>query len=87
MHTIMVIGAGLALLGVSLLFGRLMGGPAPGAIADAAKYFIPIWLLGALINMWLGVSRAGYSLAEEAPIFVVIFLVPAAVAALIWWKF
>jgi hypothetical protein len=37
--------------------------------------------------MWLGVSRAGYSVAEEAPVFLVVFAVPAAVAAVLWWRF
>ncbi len=36
--------------------------------------------------MWVGVAKAGYSLAEEAPIFVVVFAVPVAVALLVlWW--
>jgi hypothetical protein len=33
------------------------------------------------------VSRAGYSIADEAPIFVVIFAVPAALAGYLWWTF
>lgn len=37
--------------------------------------------------MWMGVARAGYSVAEEAPIFAVIFAVPAAVALFLCWKF
>jgi hypothetical protein len=37
--------------------------------------------------MWIGVSRAGYSVAEEFPIFLMIFIIPAGVALLIWWKF
>ena len=31
-------------------------------------------------------SKAGYSVAEELPIFALIFLVPAAVAILLKWK-
>jgi hypothetical protein len=37
--------------------------------------------------MWMGVSRAGYSVAEELPMFLLVFAVPAAVALLVWWKF
>lgn len=33
-----------------------------------------------------GVSRAGYSVAEEAPIFLPVFSVPAAVALLAIWR-
>jgi hypothetical protein len=49
MHTIMVVAGGFMLLGVCLLAGRAFGGPTPGAIADAAKYFIPLWLVAALV--------------------------------------
>jgi len=87
MHTILVMAGGFVLLGLCLLAGRWIGGSSPGAIADAAKYFIPIWLIAAVINMWIGVSRAGYSVADEAPIFALIFAIPAAVALFIWWKF
>ncbi len=37
--------------------------------------------------MWMGVAKAGYSVAEEAPIFAVIFAVPAAMALLVWWRY
>ena len=49
-------------------------------LATAAKAFIPVWLIAAAINIWAGVSRAGYSVAEEFPVFAVIFAIPAAVA-------
>jgi hypothetical protein len=52
----------------------------------AARIFIPLWLAGAGINMWIGVSRAGYSWADEAPVFLVVFGLPAAVAALLAWR-
>ena len=87
MHTVIVIAGGFALLGLFLLIGRWVGGPPPGALPFAALVFIPIWLIAAGINMWVGVSRAGYSIADEAPIFVVIFAVPAALAGYLWWTF
>jgi hypothetical protein len=37
--------------------------------------------------MWVGVAKAGYSTAEELPIFLLIFSLPAAVAILLKWKF
>jgi hypothetical protein len=37
--------------------------------------------------MWIGVSRAGYSVAEELPIFLVICVIPAGIALFIGWKF
>ena len=50
------------------------------------KIFIPVWLIVALLNMWIGVSRAGYSVREEFPILLVIFAIPAVVAAFLWRK-
>jgi len=38
------------------------------------------------VNLWLGVAHAGYSLAEELPMFLVIFLIPAAAAVVVAWK-
>jgi hypothetical protein len=83
MHTIMVTAGGLLLLGLFLLVGRW----APPGFAGMARWFIPVWFVCAAINMWVGVSRAGYSVAEELPIFLVIFAIPAAIAGLLWWKF
>ena len=87
MHTLKVIMGGFALLAVCLLVGRLVGGASPvAAMARAAMIFIVLWLLGAGINLWVGVSRAGYTLAEEAPVFLLVFGVPAAVAVLLAWR-
>jgi hypothetical protein len=83
-HTAIVVGGGFSLLLSCLLLGHAFGGGVPGAITGA-KLFMPLWLIGAAVNMWLGVSHAGYSVAEEAPIFLAIFGVPAAVAGLLWW--
>jgi hypothetical protein len=87
MHTISVVAGGLLLLGLCMLIGRWIGGGSPSVMAMAALYHIPIWLVAAAINMWVGVSKAGYSVAEEFPIFLVIFAIPAAVAAFLWWRF
>ena len=82
MHTVMVVLGGFLLLGICLLAGRLMK-----TMPIAALIFIPIWLGAAAINMWIGVSRAGYSVAEELPIFLAVFAIPAVVALFVWWKF
>jgi hypothetical protein len=84
MHTVLVIGAGLLLLGLCALVGRLVG--SSGAVGTAALVFLPLWLLGATLNMYVGVKRAGYSVADEAPIFLLVFAVPAAVALFVWWR-
>ncbi|UFN50872.1 hypothetical protein LPC08_09790 [Roseomonas sp. OT10] len=87
MHTLMVIGGGLALLVAMLLAARLLGGGDPAALALAARIFVPLWLVAAAANLWIGVSRAGYTVMQELPIMLVVFAVPAAVAALAAWRF
>ncbi|MEZ5532776.1 MAG: hypothetical protein R3E69_10385 [Steroidobacteraceae bacterium] len=85
MHMLLVIVGGALLLGVFALFGKLWGGDAAG-IALGAKVFIPVWLLVALANMWVGVTRAGYAMSEELPILLVVFAVPAALAVALAWQ-
>lgn len=76
MHTITVIGGGLALLG---LFS-LLGVATQLGFGRAMLLFMPVWLVGAALNMWVGVTRAGYTVAQEFPIFLVVFAVPVIVA-------
>lgn len=78
MHTIRIIAAGLVLLGAFLAGARIVG--SPGAMARAAGWFVPVWLVAAIVNLWIGVSQAGYTVAQELPILLVVFGVPAAVA-------
>lgn len=85
MHTIKVLAAGFALLIACLLLGRSLGQSGAG-LALGAKVFLPLWFVGAAINMWIGVSRAGYSVAEEAPVFLMVFGIPAAVALIVLWR-
>lgn len=81
MHTIMVIAGGFALLAICLLVGWLTGN-----LRTAALAFFPLWLVGAALNMWIGVNRAGYTYAQEFPIFLLVFGVPAIVALISWWR-
>jgi hypothetical protein len=85
MRTIIIIAGGFVLLGLSVLAARWIGA-GTSSMVTAAKVFIPIWLVVALVNLWMG-TRAGYSVTEELPILLLIFAAPAAVAALLWWKF
>ena len=87
MRTAIIIVAGFVLLAIFVFAGRLFGRTEPQTMVTGAQIFILVWLAAALINMWIGVSRAGYSVAEELPIFLVIFALPAAGAGYIWWKF
>jgi len=87
MRTAIIILGGFLLLGICILVGRWIGGDYTKGMVIAAQVFIPIWLAVAGLNMWVGVAKAGYSVAEELPIFLLIFALPAAAAAFIWWKF
>jgi hypothetical protein len=88
MHTVKVIAGGFLLLAVCLVVGRLIGGAGNSSIlARSALVFIALWFIGAGINMRLGVTKAGYSVTEEIPFFFLVFLVPTAVALVIWWTF
>jgi hypothetical protein len=86
MHTLKVIFGGFLLLGVCLLLGRWIGGAA-ATVATTIKYFLVLWLAATLVNMWVGVSKAGYSIKDEAPVALLVFAVPAIVAIVIWWRF
>ena len=87
MHTLKVIFGGFLLLGVCLLLGRWIVGAAATVVATTIKYFLVLWLAATLVNMWVGVSKAGYSIKDEAPVALLVFAVPAIVAIVIWWRF
>ena len=84
MHTVIVLAIGFALLAVCLFAGHSLG--AVSGLAAGALIFLPLWLIGAGINLYLGVKTAGYSVREEMPIFLLVFAIPAVVALLAWWK-
>lgn len=85
MHTAIVIGIGLALLAACVLLGRLVGGPS--ALTTSVLIFLPLWLIGAGVNMAMGVKKAGYTVTEEFPVFLIVFGVPALVALFLRWRF
>lgn len=87
MRTALFLVAGFLLLGASLLLGRLFSANYPGATFAATVAYVVLWLVIAGVNMWVGVAKAGYSVTEELPIFLLIFAVPAAVAIVLKWKF
>jgi hypothetical protein len=86
-RTLIILLGGLVLWGVCLGIARLVGAASPYSTTLAAAAFGAIWFAVAATNMWLGVARAGYSFREELPIFLLIFLLPAAIAVVVKWKF
>jgi hypothetical protein len=77
-HTVIVIGVGFVVLAACLAVGWAVGGSS--ALPGAALVFLPVWLVGAAVNMAIGVKKAGYTVAEEAPVFLLVFAVPAFLA-------
>jgi hypothetical protein len=86
MRTALFLLAGLLLLAVFLLLGKLFSVTFAEATRWATGIYIALWLLVATANMWVGVAKAGYSVAEELPVLLLIFGVPAALAVLLKWK-
>lgn len=87
MRTLMFLLGGFALWGACLGIARLVASASASSMTIATTVFAAIWFVVAAANMWLGVSSAGYSFREELPIFLLIFLVPVAVAVVVNWRF
>ena len=84
MHMLLVMVTGLLQLAVCVLLGKLWGADA-ASMAAGAKVFIALWLAITLANMWIGVNKAGYTVAQELPILLLNFAVPAALAVAVVW--
>ena len=84
MHTLSVIAAGIAGLISCALGGYAFAGGL--GVSRAMLAFIPIWLVVSVVNLVVGVQKAGYSLAEELPILALVFAIPACVAVFAWWR-
>jgi hypothetical protein len=87
MRTGLFLLAGFLFLAASLIVGKLFSANYPNGTTVAAVLFVALWFVIASANMWVGVAKAGYSVAEELPILALIFGVPAVAAALVKWKF
>jgi hypothetical protein len=86
MRTALFLLVGVLLLASFLLLGKLFSTHYPSAPRIATVAFIVVWLVVAAANMWVGVSKAGYSASEEAPIALLIFALPAIIAVLLKWR-
>ena len=74
------------MLAASVILGRLFSANYPAAAATATAAFVMSWLALTGFNLWTGVAKAGYSIGEELPVFLLLFGVPAAVAMILKWK-
>jgi hypothetical protein len=87
MRTYLFIGAGFLLLASSCMLGKLFSETYPSAMKWTTILFIVGWCVLAGINMLAGVTRAGYTVAEELPIFLLIFGLPTLAMVVIRWQF
>jgi hypothetical protein len=86
MRTPLFLLAGLLLLAACMLLGRLFSSNYPGSAHVATTAFVVLWFAISAANMWVGVTKAGYAVTEEFPIFLLIFAVPTAIALFLKWK-
>jgi hypothetical protein len=86
-RTALIIVGGFVLWGTCLAVAKMLGSSRPSSMTLATAVFAVLWFCVAGWNMWMGVSRAGYSVSEELPIFFIIFLVPVVVAVIVKWRF
>ena len=86
MRTPLFLLVGFLLLAASMLLGKLFSSNYPGVTYAATWVFVVLWLAISGVNMWVGVAKAGYSVNEELPIFLLIFGVPTVVAIFLKWR-
>jgi hypothetical protein len=86
MRSFLIIAGGFVLVFVFAMIGRIRTGDSGGA--KGALAFVPLWFALTAANLAVGVIQAGYTVAEELPIFLMIFLPPAALALYLWktWR-
>lgn len=87
MRSLIIILGGFALWAVCIGIAKIVAKTSDSSMTAATTAFLAIWFVAAATNLWIGVTRAGYSFQEEVPIFLLIFLLPAAVAVFVKWKF
>ena len=86
MRTALFLLSGFLLLGAVFTLARLFAANVPGAPFVATVFFVVVWAAITGANMWLGLNKAGYSVGEELPIFLLFFGLPVAAALLVKWR-
>jgi hypothetical protein len=73
--------AGVLLMGAALILSKLFSPEIPAARHWGLGLAVAIWLALTGFNLWVGVSKAGYSVRDELPVFLLLFGLPA---AMVW---
>ena len=87
MHTLRLTMIGLVLLSVFVFVAAQINQRKGYRAVDGGWVFIWLWLAVAVINFYVGVFIAGYSVATEIAVHVVVFGLPAGVAWYLSGKF
>lgn len=86
MRTAIIIAVGFVLWTACLGVAKLLASSSTSSMITATVAFVVIWFVAAAANMGMGVSQVRYSFREALPIFLLIFLLPSAVAIFVKWK-
>jgi hypothetical protein len=78
LRTLIIIATGVTLAVLCLFGGRYVAGRE--GLNLSMKAFLVLWLTVGIVNLWIGVAKAGYSIKEELPIALLVFAPPAAIA-------
>jgi hypothetical protein len=87
MRTALFLTSGLLLMASILILAKLFSEHFASAPNWALALGLSLWLAATGANMWIGVSKAGYAVADELPILLLLFAVPALAGVLIRWRF
>jgi hypothetical protein len=87
MRTALFLTSGLRLVASIPILARLFSEHFPSAPNWALAPGLSLRLAATGANMRIGVSKAGYAVADEPPILLLLFAVPAVAAVLIRWRF
>jgi len=85
-RTMLFLASRLLLIASALIARKLFFEHFPSAPNWALAALLGLWLAVTGANIWIGISKVGYSVAEEMPILLLLFAVPAA-AVLVRWPF
>lgn len=86
MRTPLFLIAGFLLLTSTCIVGKLLSEVFPSALTWATILFVLAWGALAGANLVGGVTRAGYTLGEEIPVFILIFGLPVIGMLVVRWK-
>jgi hypothetical protein len=87
MRTILFLTSGLLLMASLLIIAKLFSEHFSSAPSWALALGLSLWLAVTGADMWIGVSKAGYSVAQELPILLLLFVAPVAAAVLVRRRF